>query len=851
MAETTVREFAETVGIEVNRLIEQLGEAGLDVKDADQTISEKEKSQLLSHLRSKQGGGDGGEPSQITLRRRSQSEMRVGGGQSRSGKTVNVEVRKKRTYVRRSELLEEEKQRKEKEEEEAQRQREAEAAKRAAEEEARKEAEARQAEEDKARREAEEEAARQAEAESATTESAESAPAQEAEQQPATEQPPGEQPPPESETRRKPAGKKRSKKRERDTEEEAGESKKEREQLRVAEGAGRRRKKKPSGKPRVSTGERQHGFEKPTQPVVREVAIPETITVGDLAQKMAVKASEVIKTLMNMGAMATINQVLDQETATLVVDEMGHKSKLIREDAVEEELVAEASQTEGEEVARPPVVTVMGHVDHGKTTLLDYLRRSRVAAGEAGGITQHIGAYHVPSERGGVTFLDTPGHEAFTAMRARGAQVTDVVILIVAADDGVMPQTEEAIQHAKAAGVPLVVAVNKTDKPDADPDRVKNELSQYGVIPEEWGGETQFVPISALQGEGIDNLLESVLLQAEIMELKAVADGPARGVVVESSLEKGRGPVATVLVRQGTLRQNDIVLCGEEYGRIRALLDEAEEPIEQAGPSMPAVILGLSGAPDAGDEMVVTADERKAREVAEHRREKEREVKLSRQQAARLDDVFNRMGEGEQQTLNIVLKADVHGSVEALRDALAKLSNDEVQVRVVSSGVGGITESDVNLALASEAVVLGFSVRADSAARRLMREQDLDVRYYSVIYEAIDDVRKVVTGLMTPEVREEILGLAEVREVFRSSKMGTVAGCLVVDGVVRRQNPIRVLRDNVVVFEGELESLRRHKDDVNEVRAGTECGIAVRHYNDVQVGDQIEVYERYEVTPGG
>ncbi len=870
MAEVTVKQFAETVGIPVERLLEQLGEAGLDVKGADDAITEKEKTQLLGYLRSSKASEAGevrAEPRQVTLRRKSTSELKVA-GQGR-GKTVSVEVRRKRTYVKRSELIEEEQRRKQEEEQREraeEERREAEARAEREQEEARirqqeeEEARRRAEEEAQARREAEEAEARRQEEEARAAREAEALEqAREVETQAAAA--PEESGGPEAgqtaepekqEAARRRAGKRRGES-EGQTAEEGGRRgrRSERRELHVAEGTRGRRKKK-GARGRVAGGDKQHGFEKPTAPVVREVAIPETITVGELAQKMAVKATEVIKTMMNMGAMATINQVIDQETAAIVVDEMGHKAKLLKEHAVEEALLAgtEEQEAEGERAPRPPVVTVMGHVDHGKTTLLDFIRRTKVAAREAGGITQHIGAYHVKTARGTVTFLDTPGHAAFTAMRARGAKSTDIVILVVAADDGVMPQTLEAVQHAKAAGVPLLVAVNKMDKPEADPERIKNELAQHEVIPEEWGGDTMFVPISALTGDGVDDLLEAVLLQAEIMELTAVVDCPATGVVVESSLEKGRGPVATILVQNGTLRRGDAVLCGHEYGRVRAMFDESGSQVEAAGPSMPVEILGLSGTPDAGDELVVTPDEKKAREVALYRQGKFRDVKLARQQAAKLEDVFNRMQEGEQQTLNIVLKADVQGSAEALGDALRNLTNDEVEVKMVAAGVGGITESDVNLAMASEAIIIGFNVRADNAAKRLIQENELDVRYYSVIYEAIEDVRNAIQGLMAPVVREQILGLAEVREVFRSSKMGAVAGCLVVDGVVRRANPIRVLRDNVVVFEGELESLRRFKDDVNEVRAGTECGIAVRNYNDVKAGDQIEVYERVEVKPG-
>ncbi|HET6726194.1 MAG TPA: translation initiation factor IF-2, partial [Gammaproteobacteria bacterium] len=581
---------------------------------------------------------------------------------------------------------------------------------------------------------------------------------------------------------------------------------------------------------------------------VREVAIPETITVGDLAQRMAVKATEVIKVMMGMGAMATINQVIDQDTATLVVEEMGHKAKPLKENALEDELIQVAGEGEGDEQSRPPVVTVMGHVDHGKTSLLDHIRRTKVASGEAGGITQHIGAYHVETDKGVVTFLDTPGHAAFTAMRARGAESTDIVVLVVAADDGVMPQTIEAVQHARAAGVPMVVAVNKIDREDADPERIKTELSKQEVIPEDWGGDTIFVPVSAKTGQGIDDLLESILLQAEVLELKAVADGPASGVVIESSLEKGRGSVATVLVQRGTLKAGDILLAGREYGRVRAMFDENGDAIKEAGPSMPAVVLGLSGTPNAGDDVLVVPDERKAREVALYRQGKFRDVKLAKQQSAKLENMFEQMEAGDVQTLNVLVKADVQGSVEALNDSLTGLSTDEVKVNVVSSGVGGITESDANLAVASNAVVIGFNVRADASARKLIADNGVDLRYYSVIYNVIDEVKQALSGMLSPETREQIVGLAEVRDVFRSPKLGAIAGCLVTEGVVKRSNPIRVLRDNVVIYEGELESLRRFKDDVNEVRSGTECGIGVKDYNDVKVGDQIEVYERVEVA---
>jgi translation initiation factor IF-2 len=547
--------------------------------------------------------------------------------------------------------------------------------------------------------------------------------------------------------------------------------------------------------------------------------------------------------------MVTINQTIDQDTAVLVVEELGHTPKTSRETAIEDAILEEAtSSVDVEPVPRPPVVTIMGHVDHGKTSLLDHIRRTRVAAGEAGGITQHIGAYSVSTPKGRVTFLDTPGHAAFTAMRARGAQVTDIVVLVVAANDGVMPQTVEAVQHAKAAGVPIIVAVNKMDLEDADPERVKSGLSQYSVIAEDWGGENLFVNVSAKTGMGIDELLDAILLQAEVLDLKAVAEGPAQGIVVESSLEKGRGAVATVLVQSGMLELGDAMLAGRETGRVRAMFDETGKGIKRAGPSVPVVVLGLSGTPSSGDEMLVVDDERKAREVAEFRQSRDRDVKLAQQQAAKLEDVFSQMAEGEAATVQLLIKADVHGSAEALRDSMTKLSSDEVRVKVISSGVGGITESDINLAAASQAIVIGFNVRADAAARQAIKETGVDVRYYSIIYQAIDEVKAAISGLMLPEIRENIVGLAQVREVFRSPKFGDIAGCMVIDGYVKRANPIRVLRDNVVIYEGELESLRRFKDDVAEVRAGTECGIGVRNYNDVRPGDQIECYERVEVA---
>ena len=848
MAEVTVKQFAEAVGIPVERLLEQFGEAGLKVKDPDQKITEKEKSQLLTHLRSQRGGEGRGEPRQITLKRKSTSELKLSGGRGSTSKTVSVEVRKKRTYVKRSVIEEEQREKAEEEarlaEEEARKVREAEeqekAAREAEEKKAAEETEARDREQEAVEAEAAREAAEQAAREEAEREAAE----QELRRQEAEKQ--ATAPAPAAEDTRKRKGKGRA------ADDDDRHTKYGRQELHVAEGSGKRRKKggKAGRISRRQQNENPHAFERPTAPVVRDVTIPETIPVSELAQKMAVKASEVIKTMMNMGAMATINQVIDQETAALVVEEMGHNAKMLSDEATEEQLLEEGFEGNwGDPEARPPVVTVMGHVDHGKTTLLDHIRSTKVAAREAGGITQHIGAYRVETDSGIMTFLDTPGHAAFTSMRARGAKVTDIVILVVAADDELMPQAIEAIQHARAAEVPIIVAINKMDKPEADPDRVRNDLVKHELVPEDWGGDTMIFPISALKGEGVEDLLEGVLLQAEVLELKAPVEGPGQGSVVESTLDKGRGPVATVLIQKGQLKRGDIVLCGQEYGRVRAMFDEAGKQVETAGPSTPVQLLGLSGTPDAGDEVMVMADERKARELAMHRQERQRDVKLSRQQAANLENVFNRMGEGEQQSLNLVVKADVQGSAEALQESLSGLSNEEVEVKIVSTGVGGITESDVNLALASDAIIMGFNVRADAAARKLIQEHEVDVRYYSVIYEALDQVRGAVSGMMKPVVRENIIGIAEVRDVFRSSRLGAVAGCLVVEGVIKRANPIRVLRDNVVVFEGELESLRRFKDDVNEVKAGTECGIGVKNYNDVQPGDQIEVFERIEERP--
>jgi translation initiation factor IF-2 len=852
MSEVTVAQLANDVRIPVDRLLNQLAEAGITKESGDDVISEKEKRDLLTFLRQSHGKKvtTGETASKITLKRKSVSELKQPASTTRtlsprgardSGKTVSVEVRKKRTIVKGATAEETERLQREAEEarqalaeQEAQRkavEQENEARRRAEEERRRREEDSKRAHEDKLK--AEEEAQRQADAAAQLQKDEEERKRKEELERAEKEAKLGKAVP----------GKKKK--------QEEGEVR--RKELHVAGDArGKRRKKKERGRPQrnINVPETRHGFQKPTAPVIREVEIPETISVGDLAQRMSIKAPEVIKTLMKMGMMVTINEKLDQDTAVLVVEEMGHTAVFGKsEDAEElllEKLLGEAAAGEAE--TRAPVVTIMGHVDHGKTSLLDHIRESRVTAGEAGGITQHIGAYHVETGHGMITFLDTPGHAAFSAMRARGAKVTDIVILVVAADDGVMPQTKEAVQHARAAGVPLIVAINKMDKPEANPDRVMQELSSEEVVPEEWGGDTQFVKVSAHTGEGIDELLDAVLLQAEVLELQATKGGLAKGIIVESTLDKGRGPIATVLVQNGTLRKGDPLVCGTEFGRVRAMYDEAGKEVEEAGPSIPVQVLGLSGAPNAGDDAIATADEKAARELAQVRQGKQRDSRLAEQKAAKLNELFSQMGESEVMTVNLVVKADVQGSVEALKDSLESISTDEVKVKVVASGVGGINESDANLAATSNAIVIGFNVRADAAARRILEERGLELRYYSIIYEVIDDVKKAASGLLSPEVREEIMGLAEVRDVFRSSKIGAIAGCMVLEGVVRRNNPIRVLRDNVVVFEGELESLRRHKDDVGEVKAGTECGIGVKSYNDVQVGDQIEVFERVEVA---
>jgi translation initiation factor IF-2 len=911
MAEVTVSQFAEVLKVPVDRLLVQLDQAGIKVEGPDDRISDDAKLELLTHLRRTHGSGDDGDaaPRKITLKRKTQSELKLASAQGRA-RTVNVEVRRQRTYIKRDVLEEQARQQQDEidakrreieevarretervENERRERERlESESLRRAEEEQARKKAqeEARRAAEQRAREEAErrererEEQAQQQlkRAESKTAKPGASvaaaavespipppppaapafvprivssgrvqsqprhqaAPSAPAARGPAAKAPSAPQsPPPQQQQPPAPNA----------PVDDKGATRYGRQELHVAGDVSSRYKKKRRTKSRQMSGGGEtgrHGFEMPTAPVVREVSVGETVTVAELAQRMAVKATEVIKVLMNIGVMATINQPIDRDTAVLVVEEMGHTPKVLKENQIEDDLQGvPVADTEAGSEPRPPVVTVMGHVDHGKTSLLDYIRSTKVAAGEAGGITQHIGAYHVETPKGVITFLDTPGHAAFTAMRARGAKATDVVVLVVAADDGVMPQTVEAIMHARAAGVPIVVAVNKVDKTDADPDRVRTELSKHDVIPEEWGGQTIFANVSARTGAGIDALLDAILLQAEILELRAPRDGLASGIVIESSVEKGRGAVATVLVKRGTLKMGDPILAGSEFGRVRAMFDETGRAVQEAAPSMPVVVLGLASPPNAGDDLLVVESERKAREVALYRQGKFRDVKLARQ-APRAEDVFSQMGEDKAGVVSVLLKSDVQGSAEALRESLDKLSTPEVSVRVLGSALGGITVSDVQLAAASKALIIGFNVRADAGAREAIKETGVEVRYYSIIYEAIDDVRQMMSGMLKPEIKETILGVAQVREVFRSSKFGVVAGCLVTEGLVKRNNPIRVLRENVVIFEGALESLRRFKDEAGEVRAGTECGIGVKNYQDVRVGDQIECFSRVEVA---
>ena len=822
MPDITVDEFAKDVGVSVKRIQEQLIEAGLSNKNADDVITDKEKKKLLSFLRQKHGK-DGGEGlSKITLRRKTTSELKVPvasqGRLKPRSKTVSIEFRKRRTYAKRSELVDNLKNENESKEEKVQKKEEVKSDK--------------DIEKDNIQNTAEDSKELLQNTDDLKKANIPIEPEKVINNEVVEKIPD--------------IPEKKSTTKEKKNKKEKVQHK--REELHVTTKTTGRRRKKSRPTPVIpQQTAKQHGFEKPTAPIVREVEIPENISVSELGQRMSVKGSEVVKILMGLGTMTTINQIIDQETAAIVVEEMGHIVKIQNENALEEKIIL-ANQEEGEKILRAPVVTIMGHVDHGKTSLLDYIRRTKVAAGEAGGITQHIGAYRVKTDNGDVTFLDTPGHEAFTAMRARGTKSTDIVVIVVAAEDGVMPQTEEAITHAKAANVPIIIAINKIDKENADPERVKQDLAKHEVIPEDWGGDTIFVPVSALTGEGVESLLENILLQAEILELKAVATGPASGVVIESRLDKGRGPIATILVQNGQLEKGDIIISGHEFGRIRALINDSGKNINSAGPSTPLEVLGLSGTPNAGDEMIVVPDEKKAREITMLRQGKYRESKIAEQQAMKLENIMTQMEDGQIISLNILIKADVQGSAEALVDAVLRLSNEEVKVSVINSGVGGITESDINLAMASSGIVIGFNVRADAGARKLADTEGIDIRYYSIIYDVIDDVKAALSGLLSPDVREQIIGVAEVREIFRSPKFGDIAGCMVTTGFIKRNNPIRVLRDNVVVYEGELESLRRFKDDVGEVKSGMDCGIGVKNYNDVKEGDQIEVFERISVA---
>ena len=926
MSDMKVKDLAATVGVEPERLVEQLNEAGIKVAKPTDEITEDQKQTLLMFLQNRHGTSGEGEAKatkKITLKRKSVSEIKLGGASRTGGRSVSVEVRKKRTYVKHSET------------EDAQaaaellKQKEAEeqaAAQKAAEEEAKQQQEEAEHKEKQqleiqqqldaeesakeaaiieaaveAEKEATEEARLAAEEEKKALAAEAKAPKKEATQKLSASEV-AHQKLEEADAKRRAANlarveaeralKERKKAREEEAalekerakakaeadqkakeqkearakakeakgpdapaKEKSGrkgqrynkDSDKERRELHVQDGkGGRRKKKKGVNQQRATTvieTSSEHGFSMPTTPVVHEVSVPDTISVADLAQRMSVKAGEVIKALMGLGTMATINQVLEQDTAVIIIEEMGHIAKPVQENEIELSLQASEADA-GDGVARAPVVTVMGHVDHGKTSLLDYIRRTKVTSGEAGGITQHIGAYKVETSRGEITFLDTPGHAAFTEMRSRGAQVTDIVILAVAADDSVMPQTIEAVQHSKAADATLIVAMNKMDKEAANPDKVKQELANHEVIPEDWGGDVQFIPVSALTGLGIDDLLDAISLQAEVMELTAPEEGPAKGTVIESRLDKGRGVVVTVLVQSGTLKKGDIVVVGQEYGRVRAMFNDRGDSLSSAGPSTPVELLGLSGTPAAGDELQVARDERKAREIAQFRQTKARETKMAQQQAAKLDEMFKKMETGDVKTLNVVVKADVHGSAEAVSQGLMKLSTDQVKVSIVASGVGGINETDAQLAAASDAILIGFNVRADNTARKVIAEKGLDVQYFSIIYDLIDVVTQAMTGMLEPVYKDEIIGLARVDEVFSSPKFGDIAGCLVTEGTVKRTNPIRVLRDNVVIYEGELESLRRFKDDVNEVQSGVECGIGVKNYKDVKPGDQIEVFER-------
>jgi len=926
MSDKTVKELAEMVKIPLDRFLEQLKEAGVSASSPEDLIDEDERVKLLAHLRKRHGKAESDEgavaPKKITLKRRKVSELTQSTGPGVATKTVNVEVRKKKTYIKRGEP------------EITAEQKEIESAKKAlveqkqqiaAEEEDRKKHEAsiQAVQEEKKLKDVSEAAVEaeknadklnagnsikdksikdkpsedKSEALKKVTEDAKVAAEPEKKVAESSEKPAEPEVPALSEeeiTAKRLEAEKKARL-EASIERNAAKVRKQAEAKKqqtlhkkkgaasgaaktannaparpaapaakrglapgrgqaMPAGSGRKHKGKKGKQKRIQLAAEQdakHQFEKPVEAIIRDVTIPEMVMVSDLAQKMSVKVGEVIKQLMKLGIMATINQTIDQDTAVILVEEMGHKPVLQSEDDLEKEMMADVvDQDEAdnrETVSRAPIVTIMGHVDHGKTSLLDYIRETRVASGEAGGITQHIGAYQVKTDHGNVTFLDTPGHAAFTAMRARGAEVTDVVIVVVAADDGVMPQTKEAVEHAKAAGVPLIVAINKMDKPEANPDKVMQEMATLDVVPEEWGGDIQFLKVSAKTGEGIDELIEALILQSEILELKAPVEGAASGFVIESRLDRGRGAVATILVQKGTLQKGQIVICGHEYGRVRAMFDENGQAITEAGPSAPVEILGLSGTPEAGDEFTFAQNEKAAKELAEHREDRKKSTKHAAQQASKLDEVFSKMAAGDTSTLNVVIKTDVQGSLEALRESLVSLSNDEVSVKCVYGGVGGINEGDANLALASGAILIGFNVRADATARRLILEKEIDLHYYSIIYEAIDEVKRAISGMLAPEIQENIVGLAEVRDVFKSPKLGAIAGCMVIDGFVKRNLPIRVLRDNIVIYEGQLESLRRFKDDANEVKMGMECGIGVKNYNDVKTGDQIEVFERIEV----
>ncbi len=932
MASTNVAQFATELKMPAEVLLTQLRAAGVEKSSASDELSKEDKDKLLGHLRRAHGAAPDAEKRKITVTRKETTEIRQADATGKS-RTIQVEVRKKRTFVKRDEPTESAAAPAVQAEappapaapiiDEAERARRAEEARRQAELIARQEAELREKQERLARLEAEKEAQakarEQAERERAEREAAQAAAARsdeeskqrfaaeeearkraakEAEERAvaterarkavadevaqirammnsprkvvkAPEAPPAVAAKPTEGTLHRPADKKPAEKAKEEKKTGTGSDKKSIKSANVAStwqddakkrGTGMKTRGAsstsardgwragPKGRRGGHHDERESNFQVPTEAVVRDVAVPETITVGELAHQMAVKASEVIKQMMKLGQMVTINQVLDQETAMIIVEEMGHRAHAARLDDPEAMLEQSEGHQDAELLPRAPVVTVMGHVDHGKTSLLDYIRRAKVASGEAGGITQHIGAYHVETPRGIVTFLDTPGHEAFTAMRARGAKATDIVILVVAADDGVMPQTKEAISHAKAAGVPLVVAINKIDKQSANPDRVKQELVAEGVVPEEYGGDVPFIPVSAKTGEGIDSLLENVLLQAEVLELKAPVDAPAKGLVIEARLDKGRGPVATILVQSGTLKRVDVVLAGAAYGRVRAMLDENGRPVAEAGPSIPVEIQGLTEVPSAGEEVVAMADERKAREIALFRQGKFRDVKLAKQQAAKLENMFEQMAEGEVKTLPLIIKADVQGSQEALVASMLKLSTDEVRVQVVHAAVGGISESDVNLAVASKAVIIGFNTRADASARKLAEANGIDIRYYNIIYDALDEVKAAMSGMLAPEKREQALGLVEIRQVFMVSKVGAIAGCYVLEGVVKRGASVRLLRDNVVIWTGELDSLKRFKDDVKEVKAGFECGLSLKNNNDIKEGDQLEVFEVQEVA---